>query len=113
MGRPKRSDADREAMVRIGQHLRYVREAWGRSQTEIATITGIHQTTWSLYERGLRLPDQFAVERIAAKLRLDISYIWNGDLSGLEREVAIRIAASHPELVAPLGKASRKDTERR
>ena len=109
-GRPKRSVADREMMKLIGQRLRWAREALGLSQEEVARRVGVHQTAWSLYERGLRMPDQFEVPRLAAKLQISLPYILGGGLQGVERELAIRLAARHPELVENTSKADRTGT---
>jgi DNA-binding XRE family transcriptional regulator len=94
--------------AQAGLRLRVVREAWRRTQAEMAEIVGVHRTAWSMYERGLRFPDLLAVQRIAAKLRLTIGFIYDGELAGLETDVATHIAAHHPELVAWKGKAPRK-----
>lgn len=86
-------------MREIGVRLRWVRQAMGLSQEAIAEIVGVHQTAWSLYERGLRTPDQFEVPRIAGKLKISVHYMLGGGLEGVERDLAIRLAARHPELV--------------
>jgi transcriptional regulator with XRE-family HTH domain len=99
MGRPSRTAADRVEMQRFGQRLRWVREALGHTQAEMAGIVGLHQTSWSLYERGLRMPDQFEAQRIAAKLRISVEYMLTGNLMGVQQALAIRLAALHPELV--------------
>jgi transcriptional regulator with XRE-family HTH domain len=85
-------------MKLIGERLRWVREALELSQVDIAAIVGVHQTAWSLYERGLRMPDQFEVPRVAAKLKISIPYMLGGGLEGVERQLAILLAAQHPEL---------------
>lgn len=98
-------------MREMGRRLRWVREALGQSQGQIAEAVGVHQTAWSLYERGLRWPDQFEAVRLIAKLRISREYLLEGDLSGVERELAIRLAASHPELVKPNNTAPRTGTD--
>jgi transcriptional regulator with XRE-family HTH domain len=98
-------------MKLIGQRLRWVREALSLSQEQIATRVGVHQTAWSLYERGLRMPDQFEVPRLAAKLQISIPYILGEGLEGVERELAIRLAAQHPELVENTGTDRRTGTD--
>lgn len=101
MGRPRRTVADKQMMREVGVRLKWVREAMGLSQQEIADLIGLHQTAWSLYERGLRFPDQFEVVRLAAKLKISLPYLLEATLEGVERELAIRLAARHPELVEP------------
>lgn len=100
-------------MKKMGERLRWVREALNLSQEQITQQLEIqrHQTSWSLYERGLRWPDEFEAERLLAKLQISRAYLLEGSLEGVERELAIRLAASHPELVAPIGKDRRTGTD--
>lgn len=115
MGRPLRTAADREFMRQMGERLRWVREAAGcppPSQEEMATRVGIHQTSWSLYERGLRWPDQFEIVRLCAKLQITVGYLTEGNLQGVEPNLAIQLAARHPELVLPNGTVASKGTRR-
>jgi transcriptional regulator with XRE-family HTH domain len=100
-------------MKDMGKRLRWVREALGKSQQEMADAVGVHQTAWSLYERGHRWPDQFEAVRLMAKLQLSREYLLEESLQGVERELAIRLAARHPELVPPNDKAPRTGTDRR
>lgn len=105
MGRPPRSDDERERMKEIGRRFRWLREVMGLSQPELVeSLGGIHQTTWSYYERGKRLPDQFAMVRLAAKLKVSVAYFLEGSLEGVDRDLAIRLAAQHPELAPPTRK---------
>ena len=110
MGRPPRTAADRDTMKAVGKRLRWVREALGRSQEAMASSVGVHQTAWSLYERGLRFPDEFAAVRLMAKLKISRAYLLEERLEGVERELAIRLAALHPELAPPIGKEPRTGT---
>lgn len=72
------------------------------SQTKMAAIVGIHQTAWSLYERGERAPDQFEMPRLVGKLGISLPYLLHGSLDGVRRDMAIRLAALHPELAPPV-----------
>lgn len=109
MGRPARTEADKRLMKDIGQRLRWVREAMDdASQETLADLVGVHQTAWSLYERGLRTPDQFEILRMVSKLRISMAYLLEGSLDGVDRDLAIQLAARHPELVLPTNKASDK-----
>jgi ribosome-binding protein aMBF1 (putative translation factor) len=98
MGRPKRTTADRQLMRDVGMRLRWVREARGLTQAEIADQVGVSDSAWSLYERGLRFPDIFEATRLLAKLRISREYLLEGRLSGVEAGLAIRLAAAHPHL---------------
>ena|SRR6185312_2217857 len=111
MGRPARSVADRQMMKLIGERLRWVREALELNQADIAAIVGVHQTAWSLYERGLRMPDQFEVPRLVAKLKISIPYILGDGLEGVERELAILLASKHPELAGNIHIQRRTGTD--
>lgn len=99
-------------MRQMGERLRWVREARGESQDKIATHVGLHQTSWSLYERGLRWPDSFEAVRLISKLKITKEYLLDGTLDGVDRDLAIRLAASHPELVPPRNKEPRTGTGR-
>lgn len=98
MGRPARTAADRKMMAEIGQRFKWVREALGLSQAEIAEIVGLDQTAWSQYERGGRFPDYFRLPDLCKKLQISMDYLLEGDLDGVERRLAIALASQHPEL---------------
>lgn len=100
-------------MAEIGQRLRWVREALDLSQTQIADLVGINQTTWSLYERGARLPDHFRIPQLCGKLRISTGYLLSGDLDGVEPRLAIALAAHHPSLAKTSYTAQRTGTGQR
>jgi transcriptional regulator with XRE-family HTH domain len=109
MGRPIRTAEDKALMLAMGQRLRWVRDIKGASQADMAAAIGLHPSSWSLYERGARWPDIFEAMRIVAKLQISIPYLLQGTLEGVERDLAIQLAAHHPELARPMGKALRTD----
>lgn len=105
-------------MREMGERLMWVREVSGDpsssrkvSQEKMASLIGVHQTAWGLYESGKRWPDQFELVRLLAKLKITREYLLYGCLDGVERTLAIRLAAAHPELVAPKSKALRTGTD--
>lgn len=110
MARQRRTSTDLELMVAMGQRLRWVRDILGKSQAQMADAVGIDQTAWSLYERGQRWPDVTQAARIVAKLKVSLSYLLEGSLEGVERELAIRLAAHHPELVLPKHRVPHMDS---
>lgn len=112
MGRPPRTVADKEMMQRMGMRLRWVREAMNKSQEEMAEIIGVHQTAWSKYESGLRWPDQFGIAPLLSKLKISRAYLLEDSLQGVDRDLAIRLAADHPELAGPSNKGKRKGKPR-
>ena len=96
----------------MGKRLRWVRKAMGDPPQEaLSKMLGLHQTSISLYERGKRMPDQFEAVRIIAKLKISREYLMEGSLEGVDRDLAIRLAAAHPELVPPIRKDLSKDTD--
>lgn len=112
MGRPKRTVADRAMMAHLGTRLRWVREALEANQQTMAEAIGVTQTAWSLYERGLRWPDEFSIPRLLGKLKISREYLLENTLEGVEPGLAIRLAAMHPELVETSGTARRKGRRR-
>jgi transcriptional regulator with XRE-family HTH domain len=112
MGRPPRTVADKEMMLRMGTRLRWVREAMEKSQEQMAEIVGVHQTAWSKYESGERWPDQFKIPTIIAKLKITRAYLLEDCLRGVDQDLAIQLVADHPELAGPKRKGRRKGTDR-
>ena len=110
MGRPARTVADKQLIAAVGKRLKWVREAMGMKQAQIADLVGVDQTAWSLYERGLRMPDQFAAVRLIAKLKISREYLLEGILENVEPDLAIRLALAHPELAPPRRRARDTDT---
>jgi transcriptional regulator with XRE-family HTH domain len=98
-GRPKRRDADKAFMREMGTRLRWVREVLDLTQIEAADLVGVHQSTWSKWEIGTRWPDMYEMPRLADKLQITPNYLLNGSLQGVERELALGLAARHPQLV--------------
>jgi transcriptional regulator with XRE-family HTH domain len=88
-------------MAAMGRRLRWVRDIHELSQAQMAEAVGIHQSAWSLYEAGKRWPDIAQAARIVAKLKISLAYLLEGSLEGVERQLAIRLAACHPELARP------------
>ena len=99
MGRPARTIADRETMRAVGQRLLWAREALGLTQQQVADLIGLDHSTWCYYEKGKRYPDPMRVPAICARLNVDIAYLLEASLDGVERSMAIRLAAHHPELL--------------
>jgi len=93
--------AQGKAMVRhIGERLRWVREAYGLSQAEMARLFGIDQTTWGKWETGARALSIQKMPEVVARLKISVDYLIGNTLEGVERDLAIRLAAAHPELAA-------------
>jgi transcriptional regulator with XRE-family HTH domain len=97
-GRPARSVADRDLMKVVGRRLRWAREALELTQEQIAGMVGLDHSTWCYYEQGKRFPDPIKLPAICARLNVDNNYLMNGSLDGVERNLAILLAARHPIL---------------
>lgn len=87
-----------EEVSTFAKRLREAREAIGISQKQLGILAGIDQFVASArinqYERGKHLPDLLTAQRLAAELRIPVSYLYepNDDFAAL-----IRIAGSLPK----------------
>jgi transcriptional regulator with XRE-family HTH domain len=83
----------------FAKRLREAREAVGISQKQLGIRAGIDEFVASArinqYERGKHMPDLLTAQRLAAKLRVPVSYLYepNDDLAALLRAVG-RLPAS-------------------
>jgi transcriptional regulator with XRE-family HTH domain len=113
MGRPARSTADRALMKQVGQRLLWARVALELTQEQIAQMIGLDHSTWCYYEQGKRFPDPLKIPAICARLNVDTDYLMHGSLDGVERNLAILLAAYHPELAGIDRTAPDKPRKRR
>ena len=104
LGRPAAPPEKAELMKRIGERLRWVREVHGKSQAEMGALFGISGNAWGKIELGKRLPDRFRLPEIVARLAISMEYLKDGSLDGVERSLAIHLAAAHPELAQQTNK---------
>jgi transcriptional regulator with XRE-family HTH domain len=68
----------------------------------MAEIVGVTQTAWGKWELGQRTPDRYKLPKVVALLKISMEYLLGHTLDGVERNLALRIAAAHPELVPPI-----------
>jgi transcriptional regulator with XRE-family HTH domain len=87
-----------ELAKHIGKRLRWVRDAYGKPQAEMAAMVGVSQASWAKWELGKRMPDRWRLPELAMRLKVSEDYLLGQTLYGVERNLAIRIAAAHPEL---------------
>lgn len=97
-------------MREAGQRLLWAREILGLTQAEVGDLIGVTKDAVGLYERGLRWPDEFRALKMLSKLKISRAYLVEGSLQGVDRELAILLAAAHPELARPRDRASDTDT---
>lgn len=99
MAQGKRPRA-RDIMADLGARLRWAREVVAESQAQLCRdLGGVDATAWNRWERGTRYPDPVVLVRLCDVFGLTMDYLYRGDLRGVREDVAIRLAACHPELV--------------
>jgi len=64
--------------IRIGRNIRPIRRAADLSQEACAEWAGIHKTSISLYETGLRMPKMEALLRLAGALKVEPGVLFEG-----------------------------------
>lgn len=64
----------------FGKRLSMIRTTSGLSQTDVATLSGVHQSRLSFYERGLNVPGLFKAAHLAESL--GVSLDWLAGLQG-------------------------------
>lgn len=111
MSKNPRPEAYTSLQAGIGRRIAWARELVALSQSELARLIGITPSMISLIESGDRAPNIFYVIEIANRLRVSTDYILRGLLTAkTDEEMALRLAASHPELVLRM-KRTGEDTD--
>lgn len=59
-------------LVALGQRIRSLRRATGRSQEDLAHVAEVHRTYWSDLERGTRNPTVTTLARVAKALGVSL-----------------------------------------
>lgn len=86
----KRRPTDR--LVLVGERLRAFREAMGLSQAELAAAVNKAANTVAMWETGQRLLDPLAASTLADRYGASLDWFYRGDLSGVRKSLADRIA---------------------
>lgn len=89
----------KERRAAVGERLRWAREEIEPNATVVARYLEVDPSTLNKWEAGTRLPDVFKMADLAENLRITLDYLYRGRLEGVDRELALRLAAKHPELV--------------
>lgn len=78
----------------VGARLKALRAALGyeRNQHGFAAFVGIAQTAWSNYEKGDRVPNLDAANKIAEATGATFDWIYRGNVSGLPHHIAVQLA---------------------
>jgi transcriptional regulator with XRE-family HTH domain len=84
----------------VGKRLRATRQALDIHQAGIARIANISPQAWSNYEGGRRKPEMKEAVHLCELFALTLDWIFRGRIDTLPRELAKKIRAVAPELVA-------------
>ena len=77
--RPMAHDASDSALLRLlGDNLRALREATGKSQDALANDSGLHRTYVGAVERGERNPTYITLVKYASGLELSVADLVKG-----------------------------------
>jgi len=100
--RPTRSPDDSPAKRQArGARIRWAREILEPNRLEFARKLGVDVTTIRNIETGKTNPGLQLAQRICHSLRISLAYVVDGQLSGVDPEMAALLAADHPELAPP------------
>lgn len=72
---------------RIGNNIRYLREAYGESQEQLGFITDVAKAAISAYENGTREAKTEKPQAIATLFSVSVEELMNGDFSGFPKMV--------------------------
>lgn len=87
-------------LKQVGRRLQWAREQAADNQTQAATLLGCDQSTMSAYEAGKRMVPLRVALSACRHWGLTLDYLYQGHLSSeVRRDMAVRLAAAHPELV--------------
>lgn len=75
------------SLERIGNNIRYLREAYGESQEQLGFIIDVAKATISAYENGTREAKKEKLQAIATHFSVSVEELINGDFSGFPKMV--------------------------
>ena len=102
MSRQARPEGVTLIQAGVGQRIRWVRELLIPNRSEAARLLGIDPSTLAKIESGDRAPSIFNVIEIANRFRVSTDFLLRGLLiAQTDHELALTLAARHPELVLP------------
>jgi len=100
--RPTRSPDDSpEKRKARGERIRWAREILEPNRLDFARKLGVDVTTIRNIENGKANPGLQLAQRICHSLRISLSYVVDGLLTGVDPEMAALLVAYHPELSPP------------
>jgi len=99
MYEPELTAADMRAW---GERVKWARELVEPNRSAFARRMEIDVSTIRKFEEGQRGMSVTLLDRIIHSLRLTYDYVRNGNLNGIDLELAVRLVARHPELMPQL-----------
>lgn len=103
MSKTARPQAYSEIQKGIGQRIAWVRELVEPNRSEAARMIGTDPSTLTKIENGERAASIFNVIELANRFRVSADFLLRGKLvSETDHELALLLAARHPELVHQL-----------
>ncbi len=75
----------------IAHRLFLTRKALGYTQAFMANLIGLQQSAWNNYEQGHRRIDVDPALRLCAVTGIDMSWIYQGNITGVPVELAEKI----------------------
>ena len=114
MSRTARPDAYSSIQRDVGERIQWVRELIQPNAAEAARTLGVDRSTLHKIESGERAPSIFNIIAIANRYRCTTDFLLRGVMSArIDEELALKLAALHPELVLPAARTGeRTDTPR-
>lgn len=96
----RKDDVGAGYLKEVGARLAWVRVAVGWTQTAIAKMAGVDQSTWTKWERGERLASVAHVAKVCDTFGCTLDFVYRGKIGGLlRRDLELQLVAAHPELV--------------
>ena len=104
--------SEREFQIAVGQRLRRLRLALGKSQVDMAEKLRVGASAVSNYEKGLRAVDPYAAFRLKLSYGAPLEWLYGGDESALTPILAKKLdqptkpqRTAEPKTTAPAKKA--------
>lgn len=88
--RPFRQNAE-ATVPKIARRLELSRRALGMTAAQLCRQSGIAPNTWSQWENGVGRPDLDGALQLTRTFGLTLDWIYEGDISGIRHELAVKI----------------------
>lgn len=83
----------------LGKRLKWARELVEPNRSKFAQSLGVDVSTIRNIENGSRSPSVALLLYLCHTLRISIEYLLNGELRGVDGELAALLSVRHPELM--------------